>query len=381
MNGGFPVANLFGIEVRVSLTLAIMVGIVALIGAEQAAVMAPGMAGILHWVVGIVVALLFLVSVGVHEFAHALVGRRRGVATTSMVLGLVGSLAPLSIETRRPGDEFAIAVSGPIASILIGAALAPLGIALGFVGTPVGPMAGGLFVVGALNLMIGLASLIPGMPMDGGRIVRSIVWRRTGDPDRATLATAHSGRFLAWGVVAVGVVRVLMGDAVLGLLLAALGWLFNSVSRSLEDRARMEHALRGVTVREAMLADVAQVAPGLTLDTFAGRLGVDGEPRALPVVDGDRVLGVIGATAVRRVPRRRAALTRAGDAMAVPPRAPLLAPDASLWGAMEAMQRSALDGLAVVEDGRLIGVLTRDSAADAIRSRMPAELFWRGRRR
>jgi Zn-dependent protease len=296
MNGGIPVVNLFGIEVRVSISLAVMVGIVALIGADQAGSLAPDMAVALQWVVGAGVAALFLVSVTVHELAHALVGRRHGVVTTSVVLGLVGGLAPLSIEAPKPKDELAIALAGPLASLVIAVVVLPAGVGLGLVGLSVGPIAGALFVVGALNLMLGVASLLPGLPLDGGRVVRAVAWARTGDRDRAAAATARAGQLLGWVIVGVGVIVILVDDPVLGLMLVALGWLLGGASRGLEERAMVEHAVRGITVAAALVADVPHISPGLTLDTFAAQLGVGGAPIAVPVVDDGRVVGVVGVT-------------------------------------------------------------------------------------
>jgi Zn-dependent protease len=379
MNGGIPVVNLFGIEIRVSVSLAVMVGIVALIGADQAAGLAPDMPVAVQWVVGAGVAALFLVSVTVHELAHALVGRRRGVATTSVVLGLVGGLAPLSIEAAEPKDELAIALAGPLASLLIAASVLPAGIALGFAGPTAAPVAGSLFVVGALNLMLGLASLLPGLPLDGGRVVRAVAWARTGDRDRAATATARTGQLLGWAIVGVGVIVILVADPVLGLMLAALGWLLGGASRGLEARAALEHAVRGMTVASALVADVPHIGPSLTLDTFAGQLGVGGAPVAVPVVEDGRVVGVVGVTALRRMRRGRLAMARAGDVMASPPLAPLVAPTDPIWNVMETMQQRGLDGLAVVEEGRLVGMVTRESASSAVRSHLPTGFLGRSR--
>ena len=381
MNGGIPVVSLFGIEFRVSFTLAVMVGFVALIGADQSASLAPDLPVALQWVIGAGVAALFLASVLVHELAHALVGRRRGVRTTSVVLGLVGGLAPLSIEAPQPRDELAIAVAGPLASLAIAAVVLPAGLVLGLAGDAAGPIAGGLFVLGALNLMLGIASLLPGLPLDGGRAVRAVAWARTGDPDRAAAATARMGRYLGWAITAVGVGVMLVDDVVLGVILAALGWLLGGASRGLEQRALVEHAMRGLTVADALVENVPHVGPTLTVDTFAGQLGVDGAPIALPVVEDGRVAGVVGVSALRRLPRGRLATARAADVMVTPPQAPLVAPTEAIWTVMETMQRRGLDGLAVVEEGRLVGMVTRDSAAEVVRSRLPVAPSWRGRRR
>jgi Zn-dependent protease/CBS domain-containing protein len=381
MNGGIPVVSLFGIEFRVSFTLAAMAGFVALIAADQTASLAPDTAAAFQWLIGAGVATSFVISVLVHELAHALVGRRRGVTTTSATLGLVGGLAPLSIEATQPGDELAIAIAGPLASLVIASVVLPAGLALGLAVPSVGPLAGALFVIGALNLMLGLASLLPGLPLDGGRVVRALAWARTGDRDRAAVATARIGRYLGWAVVGIGAVVMLVEDPILGLMLGALGWLLGGASRGIEQRAELEHAVRGVTVAEALLLDVPQIGPSLTLDTFAGQLGVEGTPSAVPVVEHDQVLGVVGVTALRRLPRRKLAASRAADVMATPPAAPLLATTDGIWACLEVMQRRGLDGLAVVEEGRLVGMVTRESASAVLRSRLPAIPAAWGRRR
>jgi Zn-dependent protease/CBS domain-containing protein len=380
MNASLPVAIMFGIEIRVSASLAILLGMVMLIGAEQAVVMAPDLAMPLQWLVGALVAVAFLVTVLGHELAHALVGRRRGVTTTTVVLNMIGGMAPVSIEAARPRDELAIALAGPFTSLIVAAVALPAGYLLGDVTSPVGPIAGGLFVVGSLNLLLGLVSLLPGMPLDGGRAVRALAWARTGDRDRAARATERSGRLLGFGVAGVGIACILVADPFVGLMLVALGWLLAGASRSLEQRRQIERALQGAVAADALVVDVARVGPQLTVDTFADRLEGDGAVRALPVVDGDRVVGVVGAGRLRRLGRRRYAATRAGEVMAVPPQAPLLAPGESLWKTMELLGRG-LDGLAVVEGGVLLGVVTRDSVSEAVRTRIPEWMLAPRRRR
>ncbi|HEY5629732.1 MAG TPA: site-2 protease family protein [Candidatus Limnocylindrales bacterium] len=386
MNGGIPVASLFGIEVRVSVSLAVMVGVVALLGADQAVLLSPELAGPAQWVVGAVVAVLYLLSVLVHEMTHALVGRSRGIATRAIVLNLVGGLAPLSIEAGRPRDEVAIAVSGPMASLIIAAVLLPGAVALNFAVTTFDVASSALLVIGVLNLMLGLASLLPALPLDGGRLVRGIAWARTGDRDRASATAARVGRLLGWAISLIGLVLLLLDDPILGVMLVAMGWLLGGTSRGLAQRAELERAMRGLTVADALLRDVPHVGPGLTVDTFAGQLGNDGAPRAMPVLDGEHVLGVIGLGALRRLGAKRLSTARVGDVMATPPAAPLVRVEDAIWGVMETMQRRGLDGLAVVEDGHLVGMVTRDSAAAAMRTRLPAVSppampFWRGRRR
>jgi Zn-dependent protease len=371
--GGVPIARLLGIEIRVSFTWAILVAIVTLLGAEQAAITAPGLATPVRWLIGIAIALGFLVSVVIHELAHALVGRRYGVEAKVIVLGFVGGLAPLSIQASTPRRELSIALAGPLVSLALGGGLLAVGVLDALVAPGLGALAGSLVVLGALNVLLAALSLLPGMPLDGGRVVRALAWARTADKDRAGAVTARVGRLLGFTVIGVGIAMALADLATEGLLVVALGWLLTTGARTLDRRLALERLLRGATVRDAMQPAAAWVGPNLTVDTFADRYeGPEGVP-AMPVVDDDRVLGIIGRRRLQRLGRRRFGSTRAMDVMAVPPQTPVLAPDDPLWDALDVMNTGGLEGLAVAVEGRLTGMLTRDSVSEAVRLRAAAQ--------
>lgn len=375
---GLPIARLFGIEIRVSFTWAILVAIVTLLGAQQAALTAPGLGATVQWLIGVAIAVGFLVSVVAHELAHALVGRRYGVESTTIVLGFVGGLAPLSIQAPKPRDELAIALAGPLLSLALGGILLGLGVLGAVVAPGLGALAGSLVVLGALNVILAGISLLPGMPLDGGRVVRALAWARTRDRDRAGAVTARVGRLLGFTVIGVGIAMALADLATEGLLVIALGWLLTTGARTLDRRLALEGLLRGVTVREAMRTDPPSVGPNLTVDTFADRYeGPDGIP-AMPVVEDEHVLGIIGRRRLQRLGRRRFGSTRASEVMAVPPLTPVLAPDDPLWDALDTMNSGGIDGLAVAVEGRLAGMLTRDSVSEAVRTRAAADAARRG---
>ncbi len=384
MSGGLPIARLFGIEIRVSFAWAVLVAVVTVIGAQQAAGAAPQLAVAAHWLIGLLVALGFLASVVAHELAHALVGRRRGVEARTIVLGFAGGLAPMSIEAGRPGDELAIAISGPLVSLGIAVLAIPIALIAGAGGTALTVVAGGALVIGGLNLVLGLLSLLPGLPLDGGRVVRAIAWARTRDRERAGRITARTGRLLGWSTVGVGVALAFMDRITEGLLILCLGWLLATGARSLDRRLALETLLRGLRVESATKSDVPRVAPNLTVDTFADRF--EGQERlpSIPVVDDERALGVIGVRRLQRLGRRKFASTRAADVMATPPQTPFLAADGDLWAAVDQMNQLGQEGLAVVDgEGRLVGMLTRDSVGAVVREksaeRAQAEAAMRGR--
>ncbi len=187
--------------------------------------------------------------------------------------------------------------------------------------------------------------------------------------DRASLVSARVGRLVGWAIVGVGIAAALANLVLEGLVGLGLGWMLSSGGRAVERQVAMERLLRGTHVEDAMRRDIGSISPHLTVDTFAARFqGPDALP-ALPVVDGDIVVGVVGRRRVARLGRRRLGDARAGEVMAAPPEVPLLAPDDALWGAIELLGTSGQDGLAVADHGRLAGLLSRDGVADLVRLR------------
>jgi Zn-dependent protease/CBS domain-containing protein len=366
MSGGLPVGRVFGIEVRVSFAWAFLLAVVTFIGSQQAAASAPELGVPLQWLVGLLVAAVFLATVVAHELTHALVGRRFGVPTSGITLDFIGGLAPLSIEASRPRDELAIALAGPLVSLGVALVSLPVALIAGTSGSAAGGVAGGVLVVGGLNLLIAALSLLPGMPLDGGRAVRALAWARSGDRYQAAMATARVGRLAGWATVGVGVALAFADMITGGLLVLCLGWLLITGGKTLDKRLRLELLLQGASVSDATRSEVPRVDPALTVDTFAARLEGDEGYTCLPVMEGDTPLGVIGARRLQRLGRARYAATRAADVMASPPAARFLAPGEDLWPAVEMMDRQGLDGLAVVADGRFQGMVTRESIGDLI---------------
>jgi len=369
VSGGIAIARILGIEIRVSYAWAFLLALVTLVGSEQAAATSPALGTVFHWAIGLVVALAFLATVIAHELAHATVGRRRGVPATSIQLGFIGGLAPLSIEAPRPRDELAIAVAGPVLSLAIAALAIPAAMAVGFLGGGLTAIAGGILVVGGLNLVLAVLSLLPGLPLDGGRVVRALAWARTHDRDRASAVAARVGRLLGFALVGVGVALALGNLISAGLLVLCLGWLLTTGASTMSKRLGVERLLRGTTVGDATRREVPRVGPNLTIDTFADRYQGEDGISCLPVMEDETVLGVVGAKRLQRLGRRKFAATRAADVMATPPAARFLAPGEDLWAAVEMMNRLGYDGLAVVEEGALVGMVTRESIGDLLRAR------------
>lgn len=357
---GIPIMRIFGIEVRVQLGWAVVLGLVAVIAVGQLNQVDPALEDAMAWVLGGVVALGFFISSVTHDLAHALVARRRGIDVKSIGVSFFGGATPLDPSSPDPGDDAAIAASGPIASLAIGAlCLGALAVVVA-AGQEFSAAAGVLTVLVFLNLVLGLVNLVPAYPLDGGRIVRDIAWRRTGSERSGWNAAWRSGRFTGLFVIGIGVVFLVAQGDLTGAMIALTGWFFVLSSNSVRDRIRLDDLVGTHIVRDAMEEATATVAPSLTVDTFAAQLlGGESPMTAVPVVEGGSIVGIVGAAQVRRLRRSDWAKTRVADVMVKPPKLSLLAPTEPLRQALERIYKSGVDGLPVMEDGQLLGVLTK----------------------
>jgi Zn-dependent protease/predicted transcriptional regulator len=366
---GIPVARLFGFEIRVHVSWALILAIIVVSVASQAEAIAPEIEAPVRWLAGAVVAVAFLFSALGHELGHALAARRAGIGGGTIVVYFFGAPATPGVEAPRPRDEVVIGLAGPLVSLAIGvgsvllaALVAPSGGALLLVGQIA-------LVVGVLNLVLGGINLVPAFPLDGGRVVQGLAWARTGDPDRAMRIAARSGRLFGWALAAFGVAWVLVNDEIDGLMLVIIGWFLTSAARQIERRADLDALLENILVSEVMDPDVTTLPAGLTLDTFASRMLDGSAAPSLPVTRDNELVGVVGASQLRRVGQKRWSEMRAEELMVAMDRLPLVQPETPLRRAFDELRRSGLDGLPVIGAGGLAGVLTRRGVLEALRKR------------
>jgi Zn-dependent protease/CBS domain-containing protein len=370
---GIPIARVLGIEIRVQLGWVIVLALIAVIAVGQLTAIDPALESVTSWILGGIVALGFFVSSVAHDLAHAVVARRRGVDVRAVVVTFFGGSTPLDPGSPDPGDDAAIAASGPLVSITIGLVLLALTAWAFALGDAFSSATGVLSVLVFLNLVLGFVNLIPAYPLDGGRIVRDLVWRRSGSERSGYRAASRSGRITGILVIALGIGVLAIDPTFTGAMIAVTGWFFILSANAVRDRVKVDELVGGHTVGEAMEPDPVTVSPSLTIDTFAAQLVAGESPMtSVPVVEGDEVVGILGVSQVRRIPQARWTSTRVEDAMVKPPKLTFLAREGPLKDALEQVQRQGLDGLPVVEDGRLVGVLTRRAAALFVRTKQVA---------
>lgn len=362
-----PVARLFGFEIRVHVSWAIILAVIAVTAATRVAEVAPGIGPLGSWVVGGIVAAAFLLSALAHELGHAFAARHVGLPGVPVIVYFFGGAASTRLETVRPRDEILVAIAGPLVSLGVGGVLSGIALVGELAGQgPIHAVSQVALVIGVMNLLLGGVNLLPAFPLDGGRIVRAIAWERTGDPARALRMAGSAGRYLGILFATVGIVAILFVDSLDGLMLAVSGWFIVSSAGAVDRSAEIDATLEGISVGDVMDHDVSGVPPGLTLDTFAEQVLDGASPASVPVLRGLDLIGMIGAKQIRRIRRDRWANTRAEDLMVSGDALPHVGPEMSLRDALDQLHRSGLDGLPVLEAGTLTGIVTRRAVAKAI---------------
>jgi Zn-dependent protease/CBS domain-containing protein len=357
---GVPIARVFGIEIRVQLGWIIVLALIAVIAVGELTTLDPDLPNHIAWALGGLVAFGFFVSSVTHDMAHAIVARRRGVDVRSIAVSFFGGATPLDPSSTDPRHDAVIAASGPIASLVIGGVLFVLTVGAIALGDQFAAAAGVLSVLVFLNLILGFVNLVPAYPLDGGRIVRDIAWRRSGSEQSGWRAASRSGRITGFIVIGIGIGYLFVEGGATGAMVALTGWFLILSANSVKDRVRLEELVGSHLVAEAMEPDPVTVTPTLTVDTFATQLLDRESPlTAVPVLRGDEIVGLLGVSQVRRIRRNDWATTRVEDVMVKPPKLVLLDPAEPLKGALERIHRLGVDGLPVVDDGRLVGVVTR----------------------
>jgi Zn-dependent protease len=322
-----------------------------------------------YWILGAVISVLFFASVLAHELSHAIVARRFGLKVRDITLFIFGGAASLEGEAQRPRDEALIAAAGPVMSLVIGAVLIAIDLAIGQ--QEVEAIVGWL---GFINLTLGLFNLIPGFPMDGGRILHALLWKLRGDRSAATRNAAIVGRLFGYLLIAAGVFLIFQGSSPFnGVWLALIGWFLSNAAESAVAQLSVEHALHGIKVRDVMESNPPSVSPNESVSDLVNERLIRGGHRSFVVSHGDGGLaGIVTLSDVRRMPRENWEAARVTDVMTRYADLATIGPDAPLEEGLKLLQGREVNQLPVVTDeGRtVVGLLTRAGILRLIEARM-----------
>jgi Zn-dependent protease/predicted transcriptional regulator len=370
---GVPVARIFGIEIRVQLAWVLPLALVGVLAVDPIQQSSQNIDPVVAWGLAAMIAAAFFLSSLVHDLVHAVVARSRGVPVSAIVVSFfVNNGSPFDPTAANPRDDLAIAASAPLASLAIAGVCGVLATVAATAGSELDLLAIPLAALFVLNALLGGVNLMPAYPLDGGRIIRAIAWRRTGSERSGWRAAALTGRITGLVAVGAGLAITLFGSTNIGLVTVVTGWFIMLSARTIRDRLRVDDLIGDLHVRDAMEPSTITVHPNLTLDTIAGQLlNPESGTIAVPVTDGDAVVGMVGPRQVNRLRRDKWAETHVADVMIRPPRLTIVTADMPLPEAVAALQRANVDGLPVVEDGRLTGVVTRLGVGKVVTDRMP----------
>jgi Zn-dependent protease/CBS domain-containing protein len=306
--------------------------------------------------IAILAAVLFFGSVLVHELAHAVVSQARGIKVQDITLFLFGGATRARVESRGPGDEFVITVVGPLTS----AALAGLfwGIEVLARGNLSRPLTGMFGYLAWVNLLLAAFNLVPGFPLDGGRLLRSVVWKVTGSLRRATQIASYSGQLVGWLLVAGGVAFLLAGNPASGIWFAFIGWFLVQAARASYQELQVRQMLRGVQAHDVMAGNLVRIPPDVSLQEAMDRYFMRYDHSAFPVDEQERTIGLLTLRKVRRVPRNEWPTRRVRDYMVPIGDQVVVGPDAPMDQVMAKLEDGEAGRVLVVDDGEVVGIIT-----------------------
>ncbi len=353
--GTLPIFRLAGIEVRLHFTWFIAFFLIAWSLAQGIfPLQNPGWPDSTYWVLGSTTALLLFGSVLFHEFAHSFMALARGLKVDSITLFVFGGAAALKSEPRTPGDEFLISIVGPASSLLLAAFFWLLGVAI-----PDSVPAHALVAyLGLINASLALFNLLPGLPLDGGRVFRALIWALTGSMSKGTTVATFVGQFFAFGFIALGVFLLFSGSFFAGVWTIFIGWFMNGAATSSRRQVSFDETLREIPASSLMRSDPAVVQPANSLDRVVLTMLLRDGVRALPVMQDGRVVGIITVNDVRAVPQHTWSYRTVASAMTPSPLASV-SPDDSVLRVMQLMEESAVQQMLVMKGDTVVGLLNR----------------------
>ncbi len=312
-----------------------------------------------HWLLGAVTSLLFFGSVLAHELGHSFVALRHQIPVRSVTLFIFGGVAQIGREPQTPGAEFKIAIAGPLTSL----GLAIMFEGIWFLDRQIPYLAAPSLWLMRINLMLALFNMIPGFPLDGGRVLRAVVWRLTNSFHRATQTAAFTGQLVAFGFIGFGVLTILRGNFFNGAWLAFIGWFLQNAAATSYGQANLQQSLRGVTVAQVMTRDCAQVPGQIPLSQLIEERVLTGGQRCFLVTESDgRLRGILTLRDLSAVPPASRSQLTAEQAMLPLERTVRVEPNAELLMALQKMDDANVAQVPVVERDQMPSSCTASGA-------------------
>jgi Zn-dependent protease/CBS domain-containing protein len=354
LSGNISLGRIGGVEVRINWSWLVIFALIVWTLADGVFPSTnPGLSGNTHLAMAIVAALLFVVSILLHELGHAWEARREGLEVDGITLWLFGGVSQFKGGFPSAGAEFRIAIAGPLVSLVLGVVFVLIAIA----GLP-SAVDGVAAWLGYINLALLVFNLIPALPLDGGRVLRAALWQSKGDLAWATRVGTDIGRVFGYLFIGLGLAMFIFQGSFSGAWLAFIGWFLLQAATAEARYIATEAALHGLRVRDLMVRDPVTVDGDLTVGQFMDEVARSRRFTTYPVVDRERPIGLLAFGSVAALPRSEWDSRRVREAMLPLERVPLLTEDETAIDALTALSSPTSNRGLVVENGHLAGLLS-----------------------
>ncbi len=366
MLGGFGIGRWFGFQIRIDYSWFVVFFLVVWTFGEEFARQMPGYGRLAYYGMGAVAGLVFFLSVLLHELGHSVVARSRGIEVEGITLFIFGGVAQTRMEARRALDEFLLTIAGPLTSLALAAAFWGVAEGVGALGWPE-PLARVATFLAVLNLVLAIFNMVPGFPLDGGRIFRSVVWAVTGDLEKATRWATLGGRAFGYLLIAFGAVQLVVGATLAGLWSAFIGWFLSTAASASYRQFAVRRMLSRVRVARVMTSGTDSVPPGMPVAELVEEYFLRRPHAAYPVVENGHLLGLVGVGEVSGLGAAERATRRVRDVMRPIAELPTATTEETLDEVLSRLDPGESERAVVVENGRVVGFLTLDDIGEWVK--------------
>ena len=313
----------------------------------------------------VITSLLFFASIILHELGHSIVAIARGIRVASITLFIFGGVAQTEKDSDSAATEFWVAIAGPLVSFFLAGMFYVLGILFGSYSEAV---AESLAWLASINLMVAIFNLIPGFPLDGGRVFRAVIWGLSGNATKGMNWAVISGRVVAYALMALGLVVVLQTGMLLnGVWLAAIGWFLLAAAEASGQKFLLDRVFDRVLARQVMERDVPMIAASLSMTDWIDHYVLTSGQRAFLVEDGQRVTGLVTLSDISKMTREQWPTTPVRDVMTPVEKLHVVTPADSITEVFKFMRAHSLNQVPVVDGGTIIGWIDRDRLLKILR--------------
>jgi len=361
--------KVFGIEIRLDYSWFIIFALFAYyFGFDYFPRVLSGLNEGLLALITIITVILFFTSVLIHEMSHSLVARRRGTSVKRITLFIFGGMAEIEKEPETPYSEFVMAIAGPTASFVMGIIFGVIWILT----VNIAPIREPVKYLAIINIVLGVFNMLPGYPLDGGRVLRSIVWRVTGNLERSTFIASTVGRVIGFMIIAVGVFFILTGNFLNGVWLAFIGWFLQSSAQRGYRQLIFETSIKGIKVGDVMNENIVNVTKDMTIQDLVDDYFMKYRFGRFPVIEDEktqRFIGVISLHDIKGVSKEEWAEVKIGDIVKTVSEIEKVNMSMEISDAIKKMGKNNLGHLVIMSGGRLRGIITKSDVMRFIKIR------------